>query len=86
MRSCFEPVRARSTGEGPVKAPLKSADVAAVDDRGVSVDPPGGVQAAQQLAVQASPTPQRAPIPEGGDAPSPASTPARAADAATQSR
>jgi hypothetical protein len=50
-RWCFEPVRARLSGEGPVKAPLKSTDMASVDDTGRPVDPTGRVQAAQQLAV-----------------------------------
>ena len=33
IRWCFDPIRARSTGEGPVRAPLKSTNVAAIDDR-----------------------------------------------------
>jgi hypothetical protein len=51
-RWCLEPVRARSTGDGPVKAPLKSTKVAGVDNAGRPVDPGGRVEAAQQLAVQ----------------------------------
>jgi len=40
IRWCLEPVRARSTGEGRVKALLKSTDVAAIDDGRRPVDPP----------------------------------------------
>src|SRR3712207_5824924 len=57
IRWCFEPLRPRSTGEGPVRAPLKSAYVARVDDPPRPVDLAGGVEAAQQLAVQALPHP-----------------------------
>ena len=61
-RWCLEPVRARSTGEGPVKAPLKSTDVAAIDHRGGPVDQPGRVEPPQQLAVQRREHPSGLPL------------------------
>jgi hypothetical protein len=61
IRWCLEPVRPRSTGEGPVRAPLKSADVAGVHDGARPVQPADRVQAPQQLAVQ--------PLPHAGGLP-----------------
>src|SRR4051795_7075837 len=51
-RWCLEPGRARSTGEGPVKPPLKSTDVAAIDHRRGPVDQPRCGQAPQTLALR----------------------------------
>src|ERR671917_2614052 len=61
---CLEPVRARSTGEGLVRPPSKSADVARVHDPTRPVDPAGGVQAAEKLAVQSLPYPCTLPLPK----------------------
>src|SRR5919199_3027302 len=69
------PARPRSTGEGPVRAPLKSADLAGVDDPARPVELAGSVEAAQQLAVQAFPHPSGLPV-----AQSPPSGHPRAAD------
>src|SRR5918912_2076708 len=52
-----------------------SADLAGVDDPPRPVEPPGGVEAAQQLTVQALPHPSGLPVPEP-----PPSGHARAAD------
>lgn len=52
IRWCLEPLRARSTGEGPVKPPLKSADMAAVHHRCRPIDSSDAVEAAQQLLMQ----------------------------------
>src|SRR3954469_9333423 len=53
IRWCLEPVRPRSTGDGPVKAPLKSTYVTAVGDRRGPVDRPGRVEALKQRLVRA---------------------------------
>src|SRR5439155_8933919 len=68
-RWCFEPVLPRSTGEGPVKAPLKSADMAAVDDRGRPVDRARRVEPLDQCPVQ--------PLPDAGLLPVPQAPPGR---------
>src|SRR3954465_7084642 len=55
IRWCLEPVRPRSTGDGPVKAPLKSTYVTAVGDRRGPVDRPRRVEALKQRLVRALP-------------------------------
>ncbi len=47
----FDPVRPWSTGEGPVKAPLKSTYMAAVHHRSRPVDRPSSVQPLDQQRV-----------------------------------
>src|SRR5919112_4225552 len=73
-RWCLEPMRARSTREGPVSPPSKSPDVARVHYPARPVDPAGGVQAAEELAVQPLPHPCALPLPE----PSPSGHPGAA--------
>ncbi|GIK76924.1 MAG: hypothetical protein BroJett022_06140 [Actinomycetes bacterium] len=61
-RWCLEPVRARSTGEGPVQPPSQSAYVAAIDRGRCPVDPAGLVEPAQQLSVKSVEDPGPLPV------------------------
>ena len=61
-RWCFEPVRPRSTGDGPVKAPLKSADMSAIDHRRRPVDRASRVEALEHRLVRCLPHAGRLPI------------------------
>jgi len=56
-RWCLEPLRPRSTGEGPVWAPLKSADVAAVDNRCGPAMAPAALKRSTSVACSFSQTP-----------------------------
>jgi hypothetical protein len=57
-------MRARSTGEGPVRPPSKSTDVACVHYPTRPVDPARGAQAAEAFAVQLLPYPRALPLPK----------------------